>query len=74
MLFRTRGRAKKDHAAVSLVVMRKRRGSGDSPGLQNRRTAVNPSLVGSTPTRFRQKHGESQARTSSVEITAIVCS
>jgi hypothetical protein len=29
-------------------------GSGDPPGLQNRRAAGILSLVGSTPTRFRQ--------------------
>jgi len=33
--------------------LRKRRGSGDSPGLQNRRTASPMSLVRSTRTRFR---------------------
>src|SRR5215469_3050773 len=38
----------------SLVfALRKRRGSGDSPGLQNRRTASPMSLVRSTRTRFR---------------------
>jgi hypothetical protein len=34
--------------------MRKRRGSGDSPGLQNRRLASSMSMVRSTRTRFRQ--------------------
>src|ERR1017187_1829422 len=34
--------------------LRKRRGSGDSPGLQNRRLASSMSMVRSTRTRFRQ--------------------
>jgi len=36
--------------------VRKRRGSGDSPGLQNRRLASSMSMVRSTRTRFRQFH------------------
>jgi hypothetical protein len=36
------------------IVFWKRMESGDFPGLQNRRAASSMSLVGSTPTRFRQ--------------------
>ena len=39
---------------VNLKPTRKRMGSGDPSGLQNQRELVNPALVGSTPTRFRQ--------------------
>ncbi len=40
-------------AGLTRVCMRKRRGSGDPPGLQNRRLASSMSMVRSTRTRFR---------------------
>ena len=39
---------------VNFKLTRKRRGSGDPSGLQNRRESASLALVGSTPTRFRQ--------------------
>lgn len=43
------------------ATLRKRRGSGDSPGLQNRRLASLTSMVRSTRTRFRQNKRLSRA-------------
>jgi hypothetical protein len=40
----------------SIITTRKRMGSGDSPGLQNRRLASLTSMVRSTRTRFRHLH------------------
>ena len=50
------------YGCYKVTKARKRKGSGDSRGLQNRRSLSMMAMVGSTPTRFRQPNPHKRRR------------